>query len=235
MVACLSITPLEQKVIDTHLIEDDEMEIPLIPRSGDCVSSTLGSISNTLFDLEFSHRMYEKECDGRISASIGSTNTLQSRYISDGETEAHDHSLNDSICNDIDESCNLLSDLDDDGAHAKVDEFFSHSMNASRPRGVTPEHLSKIWRISQEDAKRTIDTTTQMSVQTQDPTLSHNYGTNDRMLHYKHIQDYFFMDLRPLTIAEQHSAVERKKYDVFDALIERKMGTSINPPPTPED
>ena len=43
------------------------------------------------------------------------------------------------------------------------------------------------------------------------------------------------MDLRPLTIAEQHSAVECKKCDVFDALIERKMGTSINPPPTPED
>ena len=41
--------------------------------------------------------------------------------------------------------------------------------------------------------------------------------------------------LRPLTIAAQHSAVENKKRNVFDALIERKMGTSINPPPTPED
>ena len=41
--------------------------------------------------------------------------------------------------------------------------------------------------------------------------------------------------LRPLTIAEQHSAVEHKKRDVFNALIERRMGTSINPPPTPED
>ena len=29
--------------------------------------------------------------------------------------------------------------------------------------------------------------------------------------------------------------VETKKHDVFDALIERRMGTSINPPPTPED
>ena len=29
--------------------------------------------------------------------------------------------------------------------------------------------------------------------------------------------------------------VEHKKRDVFDALIERRMGTSINPPPTPED
>ena len=41
--------------------------------------------------------------------------------------------------------------------------------------------------------------------------------------------------LRPLTIAEQHNAVENKKRNVFDALIERRMGTSINPPPTPED
>ena len=29
--------------------------------------------------------------------------------------------------------------------------------------------------------------------------------------------------------------VENKKCDVFNALIERRMGTSINPPPTTED
>ena len=191
MVASLSITPLEQEAIDTHLIEDDER---FIPRSGDCVSSTLGSISNTLVDLEFSRHMCDKERDGRIAASIGSTNTLQSRYISDSETEADEQSHNDSTCNDVDECFDLFSDLDGDGANERVDEFFSHSTNASRPRGVTPEHLSKIWRISHEDAKRTIDTTTQTSVRTQDPTLSCNYGTNDRMLHYRRIQDNFFMD-----------------------------------------
>ena len=41
--------------------------------------------------------------------------------------------------------------------------------------------------------------------------------------------------LQPLPIAEMHSAVENKKHDVYDALIERRMGTSINPPPAPED
>ena len=89
MVASLSITPLEQEAIDIHLIEDDEqpdeMGIPFIPRSGYCVSSTLGSILNTLVDLEFSRHMCEKECDGQIAASIGSTSTLQSRYISNSE------------------------------------------------------------------------------------------------------------------------------------------------------
>ena len=32
-----------------------------------------------------------------------------------------------------------------------------------------------------------------------------------------------------------HSPVEGKKCNVFKALIERSMGTSINPPPTTED
>ena len=60
--------------------------------------------------------------------------------------------------------------------------------------GVDPKHLAKIWRISHEDAQRTIDVTTQTSTRTDDPTLSRNYSTNDRMLRYKRIKDYFFMD-----------------------------------------
>ena len=41
--------------------------------------------------------------------------------------------------------------------------------------------------------------------------------------------------LWPLTIAEKHSMVESMKRDVFDALIERRLGTSNNSPPTTED
>ena len=170
------------------------MGISFIPRPFDHISSTLGSISNTLVDLDLINHMCEKEHDGQIAASIGSTNTLQLRYISDSEPEAEERNHEDSTCNDDDDSFDLTFDLDDDGAQAWVDEFFSHSTNASRPRGVTPEHLSKIWCILQEDARRTINMTTQTSVQMQDPTLSRNYGTNDRMLQYKRIQDYFFMD-----------------------------------------
>ena len=140
------------------------MGIPFIPRSGDCVSSTLGSILNTLVDLELSRHMCEKERNGRIAASIGPTNTLQSRYISDSEPEADKQSHDDSTCNDVVDCFDLISDLDGDGAQTRVDEFFSHSTNTSRPQGVTPEHLSKIWRISQEDAKRMINMTTQTSV-----------------------------------------------------------------------
>jgi hypothetical protein len=44
------------------------------------------------------------------------------------------------------------------------------------------------------DAKRVIETTTQLSVRPKDPILSKNYGTNDRMLRYKRINECFFMD-----------------------------------------
>ena len=108
--------------------------------------------------------MCEKEHDGRIAASIGSTNTLVLRYISDSEPEDNEPNHDDSTCNDDDDSFDLSFDLDSEGAQDKVTKFLSHATNVSKPCGVTPEHLSKIWRISQEDARRTTYTTTQTSV-----------------------------------------------------------------------
>ena len=109
------------------------MGISFIPRPGDHVSNTLGSISNTLVDLDLSSHMCEKERDGLIAASICSTNTLQSRYISDSEPEANELNQDDSTCNDDDDSFDQISDLDGEGAQPRVDEFFSHSKKASRP------------------------------------------------------------------------------------------------------
>jgi hypothetical protein len=60
--------------------------------------------------------------------------------------------------------------------------------------GVNPEHLSKNWRISHEDAERTLDKTTYLLQRTTNPELSKNYGTNERILRYKRIRDCFHMD-----------------------------------------
>ena len=116
MVASLLITPLEQEAIDKHLVEDDEkydgMRILTIPRSADNVSCTLGSISNTLVDIDLSQYMCEKEQDGRIAASIGSMNTLVSQYISDSEPEDNEPNDDNSACDDDDRSFDLSFDLD---------------------------------------------------------------------------------------------------------------------------
>ena len=168
MVASLQITLLEQDVINAHLVEDDEhydgMRTLAIPRLADNVSSTLGSISNTLVDHDLSWYMCEKEQDGWIAASIGSTNTLASRYISNSEPKDDELYDDNSTCEDDDMSFDLSFDLDSKGAQEKVEEFFSHATNTSRPHEVTPEHLSKICCISLEDARRSIYTTTQTSV-----------------------------------------------------------------------
>ena len=85
-------------------------------------------------------------------------------------------------------------ELDDDTNEVLLDNLMASTAQAGQSRGVDPKHLSNIWRISHEDAQRTIDVTTQMSIQTDDPVLSRNYSTNDRMLRYKRIKDLFFMD-----------------------------------------
>ncbi len=63
----------------------------------------------------------------------------------------------------------------------ELDDFMCCA-TAGSPQGVTPEHLAKVWRISHEEAKRTIDNTSQLSIRPTTATLSRNYGTNDRML-----------------------------------------------------
>ena len=77
---------------------------------------------------------------------------------------------------------------------ALLDNLMASTAQAGKSRGVDPKQVSKIWRISHDDAQRTIDVTTQTSIQTDDPGLPRNYSTNDRMLRYQRIEDFFFMD-----------------------------------------
>jgi hypothetical protein len=65
--------------------------------------------------------------------------------------------------------------------------------HAGRTKGVKAEHLAKTWRIDLETAQKTLDITSQKSTRTDNPTLSRNYSTNDRMLRYKRVNEYFFM------------------------------------------
>ena len=77
------------------------------------------------------------------------------------------------------------------------DEIFTCDAFATSgtPRnGVTAEKISKVWRISLKDAKQTLGVTSQHCKRSEDPTMSRQYSTNDRMLRYKHVNEHFFMD-----------------------------------------
>ena len=66
--------------------------------------------------------------------------------------------------------------------------------HAMPPKGVTAQDLSKVWRIDLATAKRTLQVTTQLQRRKDDPSLTRNYKTNDRMLRYKRIKEFFWMD-----------------------------------------
>lgn len=113
--------------------------------------------------------------DGHFKMSVGATTPYESRYLV--ETTLSD-----------DESPELeLDDFD-------IEEFMSSATHARMTRDTDAQHLSTIWRIDLETAKRTLETTSQHCARTPGDDLSRNYSTNDRMLRYKRIKEYFFMD-----------------------------------------
>ena len=56
------------------------------------------------------------------------------------------------------------------------------SVSAYRTCGVIPDHLSKLWCIDIEAAKKTLEITTQLRKHEVDGPLTRNFSTNDRML-----------------------------------------------------
>ena len=81
---------------------------------------------------------------GQFAMNIGDTSILDQVYLDDDDSQAS---------NDDDR------DLEDD-----LDNLMASTAQAGKPRGADPKQLSKIWRISHEDAKKRIDVTTQASV-----------------------------------------------------------------------
>jgi hypothetical protein len=75
-----------------------------------------------------------------------------------------------------------------------LDEVMLGATHADKSKCIDAAHLSKIWCINLKTAERTLDVTSQGNKRVDNPTLSQNYGTNDRMLRYKRISEYFFMD-----------------------------------------
>ena len=130
---------------------------------------------------------------GRFQISIGSTDVWKSSdlFYNSDETSKTD---TDGVSSDEEDQ----SDMDwfeDECVNGTFDfdSYLLAATSAGHSRGIHPQHLSKVWKISHEDAKRTIDSMTQHSVRTNNPSLSRNYGTNDRMLRYKRLNSYFFM------------------------------------------
>lgn len=196
MVSSMMVSRLENDAIDAAFASDGDAsdkphpQYQPIPPQADEVASVLADVSSVLNDQTMYQKMKDRAERGSFGMKIGSTNATSEVFV---ETVTDD--------DDSDSETNVsMTDIDFEKIGdweyelEDLDAFMASATSAGKATGVDAEHLSKIWRISWDDAKRTIDVTTQNSVRTQDPTLSRNYGTNDRMLRYKRINTYFFMD-----------------------------------------
>jgi hypothetical protein len=126
----------------------------------------------------------ERAQDSQFMISVGSTNTwIPAHMIDDDESTEDDNSKEISDGNDASDAWMSLSMLT------------SISMTSWLvPRNVQVEHLSKIWWIDMDTAKKTLDITSQNCDRKRSADLSRNYATNDKMLCYKIIKEFFFMD-----------------------------------------
>jgi hypothetical protein len=102
---------------------------------------------------------------------------------------------------------------------------------ASRPRGVTAETLSKIWRIDYETAARTLKVTTQLNHQGGNENLSRHFGTNDRMLRYKRIKSEFYTD----TFFVTGKARSTRGYTCMQIFVSDKGFVKVYPMRSPSE
>ena len=107
---------------------------------------------------------------------VGEEEYLMSNNGEDDDSSTGDKSESDTTTSSQEDD--LIQQLDDDD----IEQIMVSVISADRLDGVDPKHLAKIWRLSFDDAKRTIGVTTQHGQWMQEPTLSQNYGTNDHML-----------------------------------------------------
>ena len=182
MSSALSIGAVETSHVETIFAASDDDDDAVQPLPND---------NESLY-----HAMRTRVQHGNFAMTVGATFTrnndvyLETVSDDDASMSSSDESL-DPNTEEIDLDA---FDLEEWNSTEELDDFMVSTASTSNPRGIDAQHLSKIWRISHEDAQRTLDTTTQASIHKDNPTLSRNYGTNDRMLRYRHIKEYFFMD-----------------------------------------
>ena len=112
---------------------------------------------------------------GSDAINIGATNCYNGDYPDDGD-DAVEEDENPMTIDTFQDAMNGLRSEDD------MDGFFASSVHGGPEVGVDARHLLKVWRISYEDAKCTIDATTQHGMHSTNPVMNQNYATNDQML-----------------------------------------------------
>ncbi|CAJ1938202.1 unnamed protein product [Cylindrotheca closterium] len=178
----------EQTLVNESVLEEDDAdEAPL----GQPFNVNVASISSIFCERTLSHR-------------LSTCREVLSMMTSLGSTHAHEDDT-DFLFKDMDGELDFQEMLSGDDLFTKIaamadrkqvdlDEVMASVTYAKPSKGVQAAHLAKIWKLDLPTAERTLQATTQKRRHTDNPKMARNYGTNDRMLRYKRINQYFFMD-----------------------------------------
>lgn len=104
------------------------------------------------------------------------------------------------------------------------------STEASRPKGVSPALLSKLWMVKEPLAKEAVEQNTQLCRHNEDNELSRQYITNDRMLRYKRLQSVFYSDTM---FALKHKS--RRQYKCCQVFVSDKGFVVVYPMKSQEE
>ena len=173
------VSAIASEALTLNKIDDDgEMYEPM-PIEQDQVRAVLSSVSNTLDVATFANAVSNAAATSKFKVSVGSTSMIPP----DEEDDLWSNS----------EPISMMVDLNDlEASLTSLEAQLSAVGKAAK--GVSAEHLSKVWSIDLDTAKKTIDLTTQLCKHGESDHLRRQYSTNDRMLRYKRINTHFFTD-----------------------------------------
>ena len=126
-------------------------------------ASKLSTISSMLCPHLLTSMIEERLNLGSNAINIGAMNCYDESYLDNCDDAIVDDEASTTM-GIIEDAMNGLCDEED------IDAFFD------------AKHLSKVWQISYEDAKHTIDATSQHGTHQPNPVMNQNYTTNDQML-----------------------------------------------------
>ena len=148
MISSLFLYEKEEELISSNCVNDQDKD-----------TSTVQGFKD---EMQLYQAMKLRTEHGQLAMNVGATSILDQVYLDDdGSQRSNDDEEN--SMDDPEDDFELM-ELEDDKNEALLDNLMASTAQARKSRGVDPKHLSKIWRISHEDSKKTIDVTTQTYV-----------------------------------------------------------------------
>ena len=127
--------------------------------------------------------------------AAGSTNARLSKYILEEPSDFDLSEIKQQAQQDLqDDPIIQVASLDPATGELDLDSIFVSATAARLKNDIDAQHLAKVWKIDLDSAKQTLEVTSQHCSRQSNQHLSRNYSTNDRMLRYKRINEYFYMD-----------------------------------------